>query len=89
MPKRVTVYQKFMREMIDTVRRCMFKLEDTATPSSPTLRFASVLSHSDNRRICVSPSATPKFALTGKLHISPERCAQSGGGSNEQYQNRP
>ena len=35
----------------------------------------SVLSHSDNRKICGSTFGTPKFRLTAKLHISPERCA--------------
>lgn len=37
-----------------------------------TIRFASVLQHSDNRGYVASLLATPKFPK-GKLHISPKR----------------
>ena len=42
-------------------------------PSPATLRFASVLSHSDNRRICGFAFGYAQICLSGKLHISPER----------------
>jgi len=49
----------------------MSGVRDSRNPSD-----CSVLSLSDNRKICgFAFGSTPKFRLTAKLHISPERCA--------------